>query len=45
MACGVQVVTANVSAVPAVVGDAGILIIFVDTSALARALSSLASIP
>jgi glycosyltransferase involved in cell wall biosynthesis len=44
MACGAPVVAVNASAVPEVVGDAGILVPPGDVAALAQALTALASI-
>jgi glycosyltransferase involved in cell wall biosynthesis len=41
MACGVPVVTSNVSSLPEVVGDAGVLVDPTDTQALAEAVISL----
>ena len=41
MACGVPVITSNVSSLPEIVGDAGILVPPTDTGALADALQAL----
>jgi glycosyltransferase involved in cell wall biosynthesis len=45
MACGCPVVTSNVSAMPEVVGDAGILVDPLDVGALSTAMRSLAADP